>query len=121
MIRYVTQYKYRYRPRIDIIAGILNAIIAVQGKGYYYNNKQIDDDGAILHQISKKSRTSHSVVYRYLEMLVRYGLVFAKVCEMKRRRGRLKGIVKTVTTYQVTDKGLEFLEAHKLFKDLFIS
>jgi hypothetical protein len=54
-------------------------------------------------------------------MLVRYGLVIAKVCEMKKGRGRLKGIVKTVTTYQVTDKGLEFLEAHKLFKDLFIS
>lgn len=121
MIRYVTQYKYRYRPKIDIIAGILNAIIAVQGKGYFYNNKQIDDDGAILHQICKKSHTSHSVVYRYLEMLVTYGLVIAKVCEVRIRKGRLKGIVRTATTYKVTDKGLEFLEVHKLFTDLFIT
>jgi predicted transcriptional regulator len=117
----VTQYNYRYRPKIDIIAGILNAIISVQGKGYFYNNKQIDDDGAILHQICKKSHTSHSVVYRYLEMLVRYGLIIKKVCEVKKRRGRLKRIVRTLTTYKVTEKDLEFLEAHKSFTGLFVT
>ncbi len=104
-------YKHHNRDHIDIIASILAAVESERYKSYDYQYKLIDNPGATIRTIMMKTSTGTPWIKKQMQELLDYGFVTTASNEARKRGGRK--IVRTVITFDITSKGLQFLDIYR--------